>query len=101
LITAGQLQKKDNQQFLPVAFVVTVLSAKAANMAGKYWLGRVPVTCDVCSKSIETKFFDARVGGSWGNVCESCFEEYDGQLGLGQGQRYELDGDGHWPKTGG
>lgn len=70
-------------------------------MTAKYWLGKPPVACDVCGSGIETKFFDARVGSSWGNVCEPCFEAHSCQLGTGRGQRYELNADGHWAKTGG
>jgi len=70
-------------------------------MTAKYWLGKPPVACDVCGSYIETKFFDARVVNSWGNVCEPCFKAHSCQLGTGRGQRYELDSDGHWAKTGG
>lgn len=44
--------------------------------------------CDVCS---DVALYDAQVvGGSWGYVCQSCFDDYGCSLGLGLGQRLVL-----------
>lgn len=47
--------------------------------------------CDVCKN--ETACYDAAtVYGPWAFMCQSCFELHGtGQLGLGKGQRLELE----------
>ena len=51
--------------------------------------------CDFCGKFgvKETARYDAvTVYGPWANMCQTCFEMHGtGQLGLGKGQRFELD----------
>jgi len=71
-------------------------------MTSKFWLGKPPVACDLCSAGIETQFFDAKTHkGPWGNLCPKCFAAEGRGLGTGLGQRYDLNEDGHWEKTGG
>lgn len=66
-----------------------------------------PQQCDVCRAVITTVFYDARLTkgifalhSSWGNVCETCFNVCtDGKLGIGIGQKYELQPDGKFHKS--
>lgn len=46
--------------------------------------------CDICLGDFDGVMYDAKVGGAWGNVCHSCFTKHGGKLGVGLGQRYEL-----------
>lgn len=71
-------------------------------MVAKFWLSTPPISCDRCSAAIESRFFDARgVGNRWGCFCQRCFDEMHCSLGMGRGQRYEINADGYWEKTGG
>lgn len=72
-------------------------------MGAKFWLGKPPSACQLCGDDLPEKFYDAKtIGGTWANTCQRCFETQTlRQLGLGRGQRYELNDDGHWEKTGG
>jgi hypothetical protein len=71
-------------------------------MTSKFWLGKPPIACQLCGDDIATKFYDAKTArGSWASMDEKCFQREGVGLGLGKGQRYELNGDGHWEKTGG
>jgi hypothetical protein len=61
--------------------------------------------CDVCSQPFGKVMFDARVlRGPWGNVCQTCFDRDCEGLGIGRGQKYELqdhDGKKYWVLTAG
>lgn len=50
--------------------------------------------CDICSADFDGSgpMFDAAIGfrGPWGNICQSCFTDMGCRLGLGFGQKYEL-----------
>lgn len=66
-----------------------------------YWLSPLS-NCNVCSAPFNGVMYDARVGrGAWGNICQKCFDDYGCSLGLGRGQKYELQSDNRWLKTGG
>jgi hypothetical protein len=67
------------------------------------WLSEPPVACDLCHKSITGTFVDGatRPTGIWGFMCPSCFATDGYGLGTGVGQKYELQPDGVWLKTGG
>ena len=50
--------------------------------------------CDICKASDLTVIYDASVMTSfnsrvWAFVCQKCFDERDGHLGVGRGQKYE------------
>lgn len=62
------------------------------------WLGRKPEKCEVCSKNLSSVFFDANVGlqsigfhGPWALICEDCFKSNGCRLGVGFGQKYDLE----------
>lgn len=68
----------------------------------RYWMGPAPAHCDMCKAPIDKMFFDMRTTmGPWGNGCSGCFHKYGVGLGTGMGQRYELQTDGRFMKTGG
>lgn len=79
-----------------------------------YWLSPVPVSCQTphCGVLFSQKgdgegvrvMYDASIPtyrGQWGNICHACFVEHGCSLGTGKGQRYELQPDNKWLKTGG
>ena len=50
--------------------------------------------CDICKKPDLTVIYDASVVLSynsriWAWVCQQCFDERDGHIGVGRGQKYE------------
>jgi hypothetical protein len=61
-----------------------------------------PVHCDVCNYAfaheVGTEMFDAYIPrfGMWGNVCRRCADHEGVTLGIGRGQRYELQNDGRF-----
>ena len=66
-----------------------------------YWIGGDNDQCDVCQKEIDKTFFDAATRKGWGILCPLCFSRDGFGLGTGRGQKYELQPDGKWLKTGG
>jgi hypothetical protein len=60
-----------------------------------------PKTCNLCSRPISDKFYDARTSsGVWANMCFTCFHSHtDGQLGTGRGQKYKRNDHGHFEKV--
>lgn len=66
-----------------------------------YWLS--PVTgCDVCGTAFDKVFYDAKTSqGPWACMCPTCqtFGPGLGKVGLGVGQKYELQENGRWLKT--
>jgi hypothetical protein len=57
-----------------------------------YWLGELPVRCDLCSQKIQDigEFMDARTKmGMWGTLCPKCHDRYGVGLGPGRGQHYK------------
>ncbi len=52
--------------------------------------------CDICGKLCENTLYDARTRfGTWGIMCEECFQKHGAGLGPGSGQKYQLN-----PNTG-
>lgn len=82
------------------------LTHQLDGMAAKkaiYWCGDV-TTCNVCGRAFGNILFDAEIpglGGIWGLICRHCFTFLNGRLGLGLGQRYDLQHDGRWLKVAG
>lgn len=68
-----------------------------------YWTGTVE-RCDVCNRDMTSVRFmiDSAVvlGGPWGCMCATCFNQAGGQIGYGLGQLYEKDNIG-WRLVGG
>lgn len=57
----------------------------------KKWMGGIPKTCDLCHKELKQQFVDGRTQmGPWGIMCATCHSKVGCGLGLGQGQRYDL-----------
>ena len=53
-----------------------------------------PKVCDTCKTPFGAVLYDAKLAiGPWANVCEVCFGLYNCKIGLGHGQKYELQGD--------
>lgn len=66
-----------------------------------YWLSPLN-NCDVCGGKFNSVMYDAKTShGPWGNLCQTCFAFEGGRLGTGLGQKYELQKNGRWLKTGG
>jgi hypothetical protein len=72
-------------------------------MAKKYWIGQLEDECQICHKPFGGKMYDCKIGYTmfWGNICQHCFDEKRCKLGTGFGQRYELQKNKRWLKTGG
>ena len=53
--------------------------------------------CDVCSCTIKDVLYDARTKmGPWATLCGCCYTELGVGLGVGKGQKYLEDNDGHF-----
>lgn len=64
-----------------------------------YWTSPLH-SCDICHNEFKSVMYDAKISsGPWGNLCQSCFDEFDCSLGLGRGQKYELQPNGRWLLT--
>ena len=67
-----------------------------------YWIGTEYPDCQVCHRPFLGVMYDAGLpGAGWGCICKNCFLEYGCRLGTGHGQKYELQKDKRWLKTGG
>ena len=65
----------------------------------KYWLGPLPIICDVCHSQVGEEFVDGRtVYGPWANMCHDCFKQIGVGLGTGKGQHYKKDETGKYLK---
>jgi hypothetical protein len=67
------------------------------------WVGPAPKECDICEEPLVRVFYDiATLAGPWACLCTGCVGVYSrGTLGTGLGQKYELQANGVWLKTGG
>lgn len=62
------------------------------NSPKKKWTGKVPVKCDGCDNILEGTFIDGRtIFGPWAIMCEDCHTTHGVGLGIGKGQRYDLE----------
>ena len=69
----------------------------------RYWLSDVGA-CDLCKRELAplgTMIDGATTFGPWGLMCPECHARYGRGIGTGAGQRYEVQADGRWLKTGG
>jgi hypothetical protein len=65
-----------------------------------------PCRCNLCRRDFQGgPIYDVQLrrrSGMWAYLCQQCTEVHGpGQLGVGLGQRYELQDDGRYMKTGG
>lgn len=67
-----------------------------------YWTGDVPKGCQMTGRKFDGVMYDARLpGGSWGLICQATFDDYNLSLGVGRGQKFELQPNGKWLCTAG
>lgn len=65
-----------------------------------YWIGDVPIVCDICRQRIENTFVDgATMNGPWANMDLRCLRTHGRGLGRGRGQMYRRQEDGRWLKV--
>jgi hypothetical protein len=67
-----------------------------------YWLSPLKDECQLCYSPFSNTMYDVCVRyGQWGNICQTCFDQPLNHcgLGLGRGQKYELQPNGRWLKT--
>jgi len=63
-------------------------------MTKKIWMGTPPKKCQLCGEPITDTFIDGRVvrkGATWAIMCSTCHLNEGVGLGLGFGQKYQLD----------
>jgi hypothetical protein len=70
-------------------------------MIKKYYLGVVPVNCQLCNGPMGSKMFDAATSIGWACMCQTCHTKHGRGLGVGKGQQYEKQTDSRWLKTAG
>ena len=59
----------------------------------KYWLGPLPIICDICHSQVGEEFVDGRtIYGPWANMCHDCFKQ------IGVGLHYKKDETGKYLK---
>lgn len=71
-------------------------------MTKTYWLGHLDKYCQLCDREYGKRMYDAATRmGPWANMCHDCWKTQGQPLGLGRGQKYEIQKDGRWLKVGG
>lgn len=61
-------------------------------MKKKAWMGSKPTHCDICRSKLKKVFIDGRTAfGPWAIMCEMCHRDQGNGLGLGKGQKYDLE----------
>lgn len=65
------------------------------------WIGSQIKGCQTCGIPLKNIFIDGRTrGGSWAIMCEECHSIMGVGLGVGRGQKYQLDEEtGEWVKV--
>lgn len=59
-----------------------------------------PNCCDICKIKITSVFIDGKTKfGPWADMCLNCHTIHGVGLGLGRGQKYELQPDGKYRKV--
>lgn len=65
-----------------------------------YWIGEVPVRCQLSNRKIGKTFVDGRLpGGGWASVHPTQFKRIGGKFGADCGQLYEKQPNGRWLKV--
>jgi hypothetical protein len=57
----------------------------------KYWMGTRPTRCDICNQRLISYFIDGATRGPWALMCGTCHKIHGRGLGLGLGQKYDLE----------
>jgi len=58
----------------------------------KQWLSLAPTECDLCHEGLKDCFIDGKTTyGPWATMCPTCHNLFGCGLGLGKGQKYDLD----------
>lgn len=58
----------------------------------KKWLGPRPTSCELCTLPLEKEFIDGATRfGPWAIMDPKCHKKHGRGLGLGFGQRYDLN----------
>ena len=56
------------------------------------WISPVPEQCDICQRKLKKEFIDGKtVMGPWGIMCGFCHTRRGCGLGIGKGQRFDLE----------
>jgi hypothetical protein len=56
------------------------------------WSGSAPEKCDICHRHLTFFFVDGKTKwGPWGIMCVHCHREHGRGLGIGSGQKYNID----------
>ena len=56
------------------------------------WLSPAPTECDLCHEGLKDCFIDGKTTyGPWATMCPTCHNLFGCGLGLGKGQKYDLD----------
>ena len=58
----------------------------------KTWMSAKPAECDLCHRPLKQQFVDGKTRfGPWAVMCALCHSDQRIGLGLGKGQRYDLE----------
>lgn len=67
-----------------------------------YWNGSLPDVCQISKRPFNGVMYDAHIpGAGWANINHDAFVRLGCSLGVGRGQKYELQDDGRWLCTAG
>lgn len=68
-----------------------------------YWTGPLEDRCQISGRKLGGVMYDARIPGKgqWANIDQIAFVNLGCKLGVGHGQRFELQTDGRWLCTAG
>jgi hypothetical protein len=56
------------------------------------WIGKLPERCDICRDRFKDgTFVDAATKSGWGCLCTDCHKERGFGIGVGRGQRYNVE----------
>lgn len=67
-----------------------------------YWAGPIPDCCQISGRAFGGVMYDAKIGSSaWACIDQVAFVNLRCNLGVGFGQKYELQTDGKWLQTAG
>lgn len=80
---------------------VLAMKEGRADSDARYWIGRPPMVCQICTWPLQGVFIDGKVkhNGWWANMCPKCHKRWGIGIGPGIGQRYERQSDGRHMKV--